>query len=525
MEHRLNEGENYERYRRHWYQLWLPSTRPSPPPTSLADASMTPLASASFVSVLTYSWLTPLMTLGWQRTIQASDLWRVRAEDEAGPLSQSLDEAWAKRVERAKANPDKRKRWFSMGSMWNGDEPSLALALNDVFGRRFWMGGLFKVIGDVSQLMAPLLTKAIIQFAQERSRGGANTPHIGQGIGLAIGLPLLTICASVCTHQFFWRSMTTGVSARAALIASLYSRGLRFGPGEKQYNLVNHVSTDVSRIDFCAQWFHAIWTAPIQISICLILLCLQLGPAALAGFSLFIFLIPVQKTLMSYQLGIRKKSVVHTDTRASLLRELLGSMRIVKVCAYETQFEDRLEETRRRELKGIRSMVFIKAANQAVAFAIPTLAAVLSFVTYAATHEQLLDPAVIFPSMGLFQMLRQPLMFLPRALSSAVDAKNALGRLKPIFLAKTIDTQLHVDLNQEDALVVKDAEWVWYQQPKAKTRKHKGEKNEKDLTEKGDQREANDQGPAKTVSFRVADITLSVPRGSVVGIVGPVGSV
>ncbi|KAF8750785.1 ABC protein [Rhizoctonia solani] len=463
--HDLDAGNGNERYRRHWYQLWMPSTRPAPPPASLADASMTPLAGATFFSVLTYAWLTPLMTLGWQRTLQAPDLWRVQVEEEAG---------------------------------------------------------VFKVIGDVSQLMAPLLTKAIIQFAQERSRGDSNAPHIGRGIGLAFGLPLLTICASVCTHQFFWRSMTTGVAARAALIASLYSRGLRFGPGERQYDLVNHVSTDVSRIGFCAQWFHAIWTAPIQISICLILLCLQLGPAALAGFSLFAFLIPIQKTLMSYQLRIRKKSMVHTDSRASLLRELLGSMKIVKVCAYEAQFEDRLEKTRKQELRAIRSIVFIKAANQAVAFAIPTLAAVLSFVTYAATHDEGLDPAVIFPSMALFQMLRQPLMFLPRALSSAVDAKNALSRLKPIFLTKTIDTQLHVDLNQKDALVVENAEWVWCHQPETKGAKGKEEKQDKATKGKG--HETDPQRTTTDVSFRVADVSLNIPRGSIVGIAGPVGS-
>ncbi|KAL5632055.1 hypothetical protein ACGC1H_000172 [Rhizoctonia solani] len=507
------------------YQLWLPSTRPAPPPASLADAPMTPLASASFVSILTYAWLTPLMTLGWQRTLQAPDLWRVSPEEEAGWLSQSLDEAWARRVEKAKVNSKDKKRRFGLGAT-DDSGPSLALALNDVLGRRFWIGGLFKVVGDVSQLMAPLLIKAIIQFAQERSRGGPNAPHIGQGIGLAIGLPLLTICASVCTHQFFWRSMITGVAARAALIASIYSRGLRFGPGETQYDLVNHVSTDISRIDYCAQWFHAIWTAPIQISICLILLCLQLGPAALAGFSLFMFLTPIQKALMSYQLRLRKKSMVHTDARASLLRELLGSMRIVKVCAYEAQFEDRLEKTRKNELRGIRSMVFIKAANQALAFAIPTLAAVLAFVTYAATHDEGLDPAVIFPSTALFQLLRQPLMLLPRALSSLVDAKNALGRLKPIFLTKTIGTQLNIDLDQEDALVVKDAEWVWYQQPKAKSGKGKGkgESLERTLDEKQDQHKNGDQHPDKTVSFRVTDVSLKISRGSVVGIVGPVGS-
>lgn len=31
--------------------------------------------------------------------------------------------------------------------------------------------------------------------------------------------------------------------------------------------LLAHLSTDVSRIDFASQWFHAVWTAPIQLII------------------------------------------------------------------------------------------------------------------------------------------------------------------------------------------------------------------------------------------------------------------
>ena len=39
----------------------------------------------------------------------------------------------------------------------------------------------------------------------------------------------------------------------------------------------------------------------------------------------------------------------------------------------------------------IRKILIIRAANQAMAFSIPTLAAVLSFVTYGATRDNL-DP-------------------------------------------------------------------------------------------------------------------------------------
>jgi hypothetical protein len=83
-----------------------------------------------------------MMTLGYQRALQAPDLWRVRAEEEAAPLSKALDEAWARRVERAKDGTGSRKTWFGSGKKRVRKEvPSLVMALNDALGKDFWLAG------------------------------------------------------------------------------------------------------------------------------------------------------------------------------------------------------------------------------------------------------------------------------------------------------------------------------------------------------------------------------------------------
>jgi len=82
-------------------------------------------------------------------------------------------------------------------------------------------------------------------------------------------------------------------------------------------------------------------------------------------------------------------------------------MQIIKVFTYEIPFLKRkilrtrgyqncgssigLKFIRRKEMIAIRKILIIRAANQAMAFSIPTLAAVLSFVTYGSTQENL-DP-------------------------------------------------------------------------------------------------------------------------------------
>lgn len=53
----------------------------------------------------------------------------------------------------------------------------------------------------------------------------------------------------------------------------------------------------------------------------------QLGPSALAGFSLFVVLAPVQERIMAQQFQIRKKTMKHTDQRAKTLLEVLGRER------------------------------------------------------------------------------------------------------------------------------------------------------------------------------------------------------
>jgi len=81
-----------------------------------------------------------------------------------------------------------------------------------------------------------------------------------------------------------------------------------------------------------------------------VLLILQLGPSALAGFAIFFILTPIQTRVMKYLFAMRRKSMEWTDKRARLLQELLGGMKVVKFFAWEIPFLDRLSTYRREEM-------------------------------------------------------------------------------------------------------------------------------------------------------------------------------
>lgn len=257
---------------------------------------------------------------------------------------------------------------------------------------------------------------------------------MGRGIGLAVALLLMQVLSSVCQNHFFYRSTTTGVLLRGGLITAIYDRSLKLTTRARTTltngKLVNHISTDVSRIDFCCGFFHLALISPIQMIICLILLLLNLGPSALAGFAFFVLCTPVQASVMKRLMKVRQKSMAWTDKRAKLLQELLGGMKIIKFFAWENPYLKRIAEYRSKEIqyvtssrtpttslrihRYIRTLLVIRSANNAVAVSLPALASVLSFVIYSLAGNSL-DPGKIFASLTLFQLLRLPLMLLRKS--------------------------------------------------------------------------------------------------------------
>lgn len=204
------------------------------------------------------------------------------------------------------------------------------------------------------------------------------------------------------------------------------------------------------------------WTAPIQFIIVVIILLVQIKEAALVGIAFLLVLSPVQRSIIKFLFGLRKKSMVWTDKRAKLLQELLGGMKIVKLMAWEKPFLERLAVIRTKELNYIRSLLITRSGNMAIAMSIPVIAAILSFVVYAQTQtDGQLQAATIFTVITLFNLLRLPLMIFPMTLSAITDAVNAFGRIQKVFMAETITETRIVDEDADFAVKAYNASWSW----------------------------------------------------------------
>ena len=376
------------------------SLDPPPPKGSIDDADYIPEMTAGWFSLLTFGWMSGLMALGYARPLQASDLWKLQEHRSSEVIAKTILDSFETRrrkadeyntrlangeikpplrlrlMSRLRGDGDERlKRWVEKDGR---KQPSLTLAINDSIKWWFWSGGLLKVIGDTAQGTSPLVVRvgfisytsitfllthvpafqSLIKFATDSNvahQDGLPAPGIGRGIGLAIALMILQLLAMLCQNHFYYRSNSSGVLIRGGLITAIYSRSLRLTTSARARlsigRLINHISTDVSRIDFCCGFFHISWAAPIQLGICLGLLLSNLGPSALAGFAVFIILTPIQSEIMKFLFRTRRKSMEWTDKRAKLLQELLGGMKLIKYFAWEVPFLKRIAGFRQHELR------------------------------------------------------------------------------------------------------------------------------------------------------------------------------
>jgi ABC-type multidrug transport system fused ATPase/permease subunit len=403
--------------------------------TECDDKIALPESKANWLSILTFGWLGELLSTGYTRPLQAGDLYDMPGDRLAKDHAESLEKNWSARLDK-----NSRKATSSWKPFWarrTTDTTVLTLALSDVCFRWFWLGGFFKLSGDLSQILSPLLIRFLIRTLSDPSAQAHRS-----GFGYSVGLFLLLVFSVTCNVHGFYRSYTTGILLRGALMHSIYRRvttklteraKLKHGLGTGK--LMSLMSADVTRVDFACGFFHAAWTSILQILLCFALTAWSIGYSALPGFGLLALLYPLQIYMTRQLLKLRRGSMPFTDARVKAVVEAVATIRLVKTNGYEKSLLSRIEKLRSDEVVYIRKRMLLRALNISVSYTAPTLAAVVSIVCYGATSPNGMEANVVFSALAFFLLLRTPLQALPTALSAIADARAALERLAAFMVA------------------------------------------------------------------------------------------
>lgn len=423
------------------------------------EKTVWPESTARWWSIVVFQWLGPVISTGYTRPLQLDDLYEMPGHRLAEDHALRLEQHWTARRE---TREKKRRRtrtasfrfitWSRLWAKWritmaSTDTGILTMALNDVCFRWFWLGGLLKLTGDLTQILSPLLIRFVIATLSNPSKQAHR-----EGIGYAVGLFVLLVVSVTTNVQGVYRSYTTGILLRAALMHAIYRRATmqlsaraqrKHGLGTGK--LMSLMSADVTRIDFCCAFFHSAWTSVLQVMLGSGLLIWTLGYSAVPGIGLLALLYPLQSFIMGQLLRLRRDSMPFTDARVKAVVEAVSSIRLVKTNAYEKSLRAQIGKLRADEVVYIRKRMLFRALNVAVSYTAPTLAAVVSIVCYGATHETDFKAEVVFSALAFFLLLRTPLQALPTALSAIADARAALERLTVFMLASDMDSASQMD--------------------------------------------------------------------------------
>ncbi|KAI9333150.1 P-loop containing nucleoside triphosphate hydrolase protein [Zopfochytrium polystomum] len=477
------------------------------PPTP-QDAGPSPFESASLLSILTFQWLTPLFLKGWKRPLEMSDLWRVSPSLDTVKLADKFEAAWT---------ADLAQRVL-LGLFWG----------------EFWPLGMLRLVSDMRSTFSPLLVKYLIDYAAEAYYGERS--DMSPAYVLSVALFLIQVIGSLAYSAFLFRSNLVSVRVRVSLSSAIYRKSLRLSSGARQeFNsgrVVNMVSTDANRIESFLTVAHILWTGPIQGLVVVAFLVSQIGWAAVAGMSLLVFSTPVTSALYRMLSKVRRSIAPLTDKRVKLTTEALTGIRAIKYFAWEAPFLQRIEDVRILEIAQVRRRGFLYAIVTTIAGSISVMTSTVSFALYGLKNP--LDASRVFSSLSWFSQLRFPLIVVPSLIAFSADVGVALARIESLLLAPELDELPLVSPESEYGLRVEDGEFEWDAPPPSAKAFASRKQSKKSWWKKSTTNSTVPENAgggvvdtpraASTDRPTLRNITLRVPKGSLVAVVGTVGS-
>ncbi|KAJ1549929.1 hypothetical protein HK405_001881, partial [Cladochytrium tenue] len=312
-------------------------------------------------------------------------------------------------------------------------------------------------------VFSPLFSKYLISWAVTAATSSSGSNGLGYPFGLAVGLLVLQVLASLFQNNFFQQAAKLGVRMRVAMSAIVYRKAVRLAASSRQEfsggRVINIVSTDCNRIEQFITFAHIIWTAPVQLVVIVGFLISQIGWAALVGVAFICLVGPLQGYLFRRLAAIRRAMAPITDRRVKQTTELLAGIRVVKLFAWEDSFLRTIGDVRRAEVLQVFRRSRLSAVVMTVATALPVLSAAVSFVLYAITNP--LEASRIFSALSWFTQLRFPLIFLPNLITAWADFQVAMTRIEALLMAAESDDPPVLEEGAEFGIRIDGADFEW----------------------------------------------------------------
>ncbi|CAM8971237.1 unnamed protein product [Rhodiola kirilowii] len=405
---------------------------------------VTPYADAGLFSIITLSWLNPLLSTGVKRPLELRDVPLLAPKDRSKANYKILNSNW----EKLKAeNPSKT--------------PSLAWAILKSFWKEAACNAVFAGLNTLVSYVGPYMISYFVDYL-----GGIETiPHEGYVLaGTFFGAKLVE---TLTTRQWYLGVDILGMHVRSALTAMVYRKGLRLSSSAKQGHtsgeIVNYMAVDVQRIGDYTWYLHDIWMLPMQIILALAILYKNVGIAAVATFFATFISIAATVPLARVQDKYQGKLMSAKDDRMRRTSECLRNMRILKLQAWEDRYRLMLEDMRGVEFKWLRKALYSQAFITFIFWGSPIFVSVVTFGTSILLGGKLTAGGVL-SALATFRILQEPLRNFPDLVSMMSQTRVSLDRITVFLQEEELQADATIVIPRgisDTAIEIKDADFCW----------------------------------------------------------------
>uniref|UniRef100_A0A672I9F9 ABC-type glutathione-S-conjugate transporter n=1 Tax=Salarias fasciatus TaxID=181472 RepID=A0A672I9F9_SALFA len=406
--------------------------------SAVADISPeNPEKAATFLSRITFNWT----ITGYKRPLVQEDMWDLKDIDTTDHISQvfssnmktELDAArvrYQKKLQKcASSKRDNAREGEFHNEMSNGlgkgVSQDVLMMVRETFLYTFkWIlieSAFFKLVQDILTFVSPQILKLMIAFTEDK------TSYAWVGYMYATLLLLVAVLQSLCLQQYFQRCFVLGMQVRTAIMAAVYKKALVVSNNtRKEWTVgetVNLISTDAQRFSDLTSFIHLLWSCPLQIIISIAFLWIELGPAALAGRTVVVLMVPINVLLADKARQYQMENMKFKDDRLKVMNEMLNGIKILKLYAWEPSFQAQAEDIREKELKVMTKFSYLSSVSTFLLTCAPALVCLVSFAVFVGVSpDNMLTAEKAFTSISLFNILQFPLAMLPMIIASIVLA-------------------------------------------------------------------------------------------------------
>ncbi|KAK6121593.1 hypothetical protein DH2020_044673 [Rehmannia glutinosa] len=369
-----------------------------------------PYGKATLIQLVTFSWLNPLFEFGFKKPLDQDEVPDVDIRDSAGFLSQDFDQCLKYVKER------------------DGTEiPSIYKAIYIFARKKAAINALFAITSAGTSYVGPYLINYFVTFLNEKKFRSLESGYL-----LALGFLGAKLVETIAQRQWIFGARQLGLRLRAALISQIYKKGLILSSQSRQSRtsgeIMNYMSVDVQRITDFIWYLNTIWMLPVQISLAIFILHMNLGNGAFVALAATSIVMAGNIPLTRVQKAYQTKIMDAKDDRMKATSEVLRNMKTLKLQAWDSHYLQKLVSLRKTEHNWLWKALRLSALTAFIFWGSPTFISVVTFGGCVLMGIPLTAGRVL-SALATFRMLQDPIFNLPDLLNVIAQGKVSVERI------------------------------------------------------------------------------------------------